>query len=145
MDVSRYFGNLPKDYNKAVHGPYYPFRYYGKRETTDTPLADVKVGELVQWFNRRNVHPVAVFQAMMRAFYRFEHRFVNPRFAYPGRGMNMKLWSISLFFFFLNYKTLRTYCDITDKPSITSVAAVVVDMEYGIRQYHHYFYYFIQY
>ena len=25
-------GELPKEYNKAVHGPYDPAMYYGKRE-----------------------------------------------------------------------------------------------------------------
>ncbi|CAG2174372.1 unnamed protein product, partial [Oppiella nova] len=82
-----HFGNLPKDYNKAVHGNYYPFRYYGK---PDTPLADVKMSELTSWLNRRNVHPVAIFQAVMRSFYRFEQRFVQPRYAYIGRAWNMK-------------------------------------------------------
>lgn len=26
------FGDYPKEYNPAVHGPYDPARYYGKRE-----------------------------------------------------------------------------------------------------------------
>lgn len=25
-------GHYPKEYNPKVHGPYYPFRYYGKRK-----------------------------------------------------------------------------------------------------------------
>ena len=25
-----HFGNLPAEYNRAVHGNYYPWRYYGK-------------------------------------------------------------------------------------------------------------------
>ena len=32
------FGELPKEYNKAVHGPYDPAIFYGKK---DTPLGQV--------------------------------------------------------------------------------------------------------
>lgn len=28
--LSKYFGNLPAEYNRSVHGPYDPSRFYGK-------------------------------------------------------------------------------------------------------------------
>ncbi len=28
--LSKYFGNYPAEYNRAVHGPYDPARFYGK-------------------------------------------------------------------------------------------------------------------
>lgn len=30
--LSPYFGNYPAEYNRAIHGPYVPTRYYGPRK-----------------------------------------------------------------------------------------------------------------
>ncbi|XP_054168038.1 putative ATP synthase subunit f, mitochondrial [Oppia nitens] len=99
-----HFGNLPKDYNKSIHGPFYPFRYYGK---PDTPFAEVKLTELGSWLNRRNIHPVAIFRAFSRAIFRHGKRFIDPRYAYPGIGFNQRIWAVCLLFYILNYKTIR--------------------------------------
>lgn len=37
------FGCYPEWYNRAVHGPYDPARYYGPK---DTPFGQVKLSEL---------------------------------------------------------------------------------------------------
>ncbi|XP_046916775.2 ATP synthase, subunit F [Dermatophagoides farinae] len=103
--LSPYFGNYPAEYNRAIHGPYVPTRYYGPR---DTPLSEVKVNEMVSWLNRRNVHPFAIWQAMGRAYYRFTHRFVEPRYASPVRFFFQVITMSSIFFYMLNYpKNLR--------------------------------------
>merc|ERR1711936_533124 len=50
-------GELPKEYNIKVHGPYDPAVYYGPK---DTPLGQVKVKELPGWLARRGKGPIAV-------------------------------------------------------------------------------------
>ena len=73
----------------------------------DSALADVKISELGSWLNRRNVNPLAMFHAMMRAFHRFSYRFAYPRYAFPGVSYNQKVVAMVLFFTLINYKTLR--------------------------------------
>lgn len=48
------FGDYPKEYNPAVHGPYDPARYYGKRKCFDEivglillPLHFMKFGYVI--------------------------------------------------------------------------------------------------
>lgn len=60
------FGNYPKEYNRVVHGPYYPWVNYGPK---DTPLNQVKLGEFKDWFARRNKTPQAAMAAFSRTFY----------------------------------------------------------------------------
>lgn len=47
----------------------------------DTPLAQVKVGELSAWINRRNVHPVAIAQSIGRGYHRMLRRYAHPKYA----------------------------------------------------------------
>ena len=66
------------------------------------------MNEIVSWLNRRNVHPFAMWQAMGRAYYRFTHRFVEPRYASPVRFFFQVITMSSIFFYMLNYpKNLR--------------------------------------
>ena len=60
-------GQLPSSYNKAVHGPYDPAVFYGKR---DVPLGTVKLQDVPAWFSRRNLSPTAMGQALSRAYWR---------------------------------------------------------------------------
>ncbi|KAA3681495.1 F-type H+-transporting ATPase subunit f [Paragonimus westermani] len=57
------FGLLPKEYNVRVHGAYFPGYYYGK---PDTPLLDVKLGELPAWLSRRSRNPADWARAISR-------------------------------------------------------------------------------
>ena len=61
-------GELPKGYNKAVHGPYDPAIFYGKK---DVPLGTVKLQDVPSWLSRRNMTPTAMGQALSRAYWRF--------------------------------------------------------------------------
>ena len=63
-------GELPKEYNRKVHGP------YGKK---DAPLAEVKVGELPKWLARRNYSPTAMGRCFSRGYWRWSHKFMQPR------------------------------------------------------------------
>merc|ERR1711872_990792 len=69
-------GELPKEYNIKVHGPYDPAVYYGPK---DTPLSQVKVGELPGWLARRNKSPVAMGRAVSRAYWRWCHKYWLPK------------------------------------------------------------------
>merc|ERR1711978_188440 len=68
-------GELPKEYNLKVHGPYDPAVYYGPK---DTPLGQVKVKELPGWLARRGKSPVAMGRACSRAYWRWCHKYVFP-------------------------------------------------------------------
>merc|ERR1712018_302594 len=46
-------GELPKEYNPKVHGPYDPSVYYGPK---DKALGNVKLTELPGWLARRNMY-----------------------------------------------------------------------------------------
>ncbi|XP_077299718.1 ATP synthase, subunit F [Arctopsyche grandis] len=70
------FGDYPKEYNPAVHGPYDPARFYGK---VDTPFAQLKLNEVGSWFSRRNKSPQAFSGACSRAFWRWQHKYMLPK------------------------------------------------------------------
>ncbi|UXI14561.1 Ras-related C3 botulinum toxin substrate 1 [Sarcoptes scabiei] len=102
---SRYFGNYPAEYNRAIHGPYDPSRYYGR---PDTKFTDVKLSELPAWINRRNVHPVAIFQACSRKYYAFINRSAGPLYSSPMRYFFQYITMASIFFYLACYpKNLR--------------------------------------
>ena len=44
-DITMTLGELPKEYNKAIHGPYDPAVFYGKK---DTPLGQVTKRIIIQ-------------------------------------------------------------------------------------------------
>lgn len=73
------FGNYPREYNRAVHGPYYPWvDYSGKAK--DIPFKDVKLGELKSWIGRRNKTPQAVTTAFSKMVHEYNNKWVDTRF-----------------------------------------------------------------
>ncbi|VVC99189.1 putative ATP synthase subunit f, mitochondrial [Leptidea sinapis] len=96
-------GDYPKEYNPAVHGPYDPARYYGK---ADTPLAQVKLSELGAWFGRRNKTPSAVTGAISRAWWRWQHKYVQPKRV--GMAPFFQLLVANMIFFYsINYGKIK--------------------------------------
>jgi len=72
-------GNLPPGYNKAVHGPYDPAVFYGKK---DIPLSQVKVYQLPVWLLKKQwYNPIAYGRAMSRAYWRWNHKYVLPKYS----------------------------------------------------------------
>merc|ERR1739845_251864 len=69
-------GEYPAEYNRAVHGPYHPMRYYGK---PDTPFGQVKLKDLASWIARRKKTPTAFVQALSRAWFTWDHKFMQPK------------------------------------------------------------------
>ncbi|KAG9510124.1 putative ATP synthase subunit f, mitochondrial, partial [Fragariocoptes setiger] len=71
------FGNYPVEYNRKIHGPFYPWVNYGKR---DTPLNEVKLGELTQWLKRRDMTPQAMTSSISRVVNYWQHKWIHPRY-----------------------------------------------------------------
>ena len=97
------WGCYPEGYDYKVHGPYDRSRYYGPK---DTPLADVKMRDLVQWIGRRNKTPRAFAQMFGRALYRWEDKFVQPRKAGFAGFLHVVLLSCT-FSYLIQWKTLK--------------------------------------
>ncbi|KAF6201203.1 hypothetical protein GE061_005650 [Apolygus lucorum] len=98
-------GDYPAEYNRKVHGPYDPARYYGK---PDTPFGQVKLGELGQWLNRRNKSPQAIIGAMSRAWWRWQHKYVQPKRTGIAPLMQVAVGSMAVFYCF-NYKRMKAH------------------------------------
>ncbi|KAI5724114.1 putative ATP synthase subunit f, mitochondrial [Diaphorina citri] len=99
------FGDYPAEYKPQVHGPYDPARYYGK---PDTPLGQVKLGELGSWFGRRNYSPRAMTAATSRAFWRWNHKYILPKKSNMAGTLHV-LFGLSLFFYVINYPRISTH------------------------------------
>ncbi|GAB6025757.1 hypothetical protein CHUAL_011742 [Chamberlinius hualienensis] len=98
-------GDYPAEYNSKVHGPYDPARYYGK---PDTPLGEVKIGELAQWLGRRKWGPRPFAQACSRAYWRWQHKYSLPR--YGGLAPYVQIAVGSAFvFYLLNYYKIKKH------------------------------------
>ena len=85
LNVAKYlkvFNEYPKDFNPRVHGPYCPWRYYGKRRffrllllnpsslfSGDLHLGDVKLAEVPAWIARRDKTPMGVYQGSVRSMF----------------------------------------------------------------------------
>ncbi|KAB0793623.1 hypothetical protein PPYR_13243 [Photinus pyralis] len=96
------FGDYPVEYNPKTHGPYDPARYYGK---ADTPLAQVKLGELTGWLGRRNKSPRAMVACVSRAFWRWQHKYVQPKRGGIAPVFQVIFGSMALFYI-LNYRRI---------------------------------------
>ncbi|KAF7265242.1 ATP synthase, subunit F [Rhynchophorus ferrugineus] len=96
------FGDYPAEYNPSVHGPYDPARYYGK---ADTPLAQVKLSELGAWIGRRNKGPQAIAGAISRAYWRWQHKYVQPKKAGIAPFLHVVFGGMGLFYI-MNYGKL---------------------------------------
>lgn len=70
------WGCYPEGYNRAVHGPYDPARYYGPK---DLALSEVKLSELPAWIARREKSPQAFMQMMSRFHHRWWNKFWIPK------------------------------------------------------------------
>ncbi|XP_018323983.1 putative ATP synthase subunit f, mitochondrial [Agrilus planipennis] len=99
------FGDYPVEYDPKVHGPYDPARYYGK---ADTPLSQVKLGELSAWFARRNKSPQAIAGAISRAYWRWNHKYFLPK--RNGIAPYFQVITASMIFFYvINYGKIRKH------------------------------------
>lgn len=98
-------GGYPKEFNAKVHGPYDPAIFYGKR---DIPLAEVKMNELGSWLRRRNKSPRAMVQAISRAYWRWNHKYVLPKYSGIAPIAQVVVAS-AIFFYTINITKLRIH------------------------------------
>lgn len=98
-------GQYPPEYNRKIHGSYDPARYYGKE---DKALGDVKLGEIVGWINRRNKTPQAAMGVISRAWWRWQHKYMQPKRAGVAGLLQLVILS-SAFFYLINYKKISRH------------------------------------
>jgi len=98
-------GEYPPEYNRRIHGPYNPSKYYGK---PDIPYGDVKVGELPAWFARRSFHPLSIARALGRAHWHWNLKYVQVRYGTAAPMLQFAV-ALSFFFYVINYKTIRLH------------------------------------
>ncbi|XP_011642219.1 putative ATP synthase subunit f, mitochondrial [Pogonomyrmex barbatus] len=97
------FGGYPAEYDPARHGPYDPARYYGK---ADTPFLDLKLGEIPSWFSRRQKSPRTLVALFSRAFWRWQHKYVQPKRTGIAPFFQATI-SAMILFYIINYNKLR--------------------------------------
>lgn len=74
----------------------------------DTPFGQVKVGEITSWLARRNKSPQAIAGAFSRAWWRWNHKYVQPK--RTGVAPFFQVVAASMvFFYFLNYGKISKY------------------------------------
>lgn len=93
------FGDYPNEYDPKKDGYYDPAKYYGK---ADTPFGDVKISELPAWIARRQKTPSAFMGAISRAFWRWQHKYCQPR-KVGATPLYQALIASMIFFYFINY------------------------------------------
>ncbi|KAM0731919.1 putative ATP synthase subunit f, mitochondrial [Formica fusca] len=96
-------GGYPPEYDAAKHGPYNPARYYGK---PDTPFLDLKVNEIPAWIARRQKTPQAIVGACSRAFWCWQHKYIQPRRSGIAPFFHVAVGGM-IAFYLMNYKKLR--------------------------------------
>ncbi|XP_063533582.1 putative ATP synthase subunit f, mitochondrial [Cydia strobilella] len=92
-------GDYPKEYDPKTHGPYDPAKYYGK---PDTPFGEVKLMELPAWFARRSKSPSAFMGLFSRAWWRWQHKYMQPRKVGAAPFFQILVGNM-VFFYAINY------------------------------------------
>ncbi|KAH0951945.1 hypothetical protein HN011_003884 [Eciton burchellii] len=96
-------GCYPREYDPVRHGTYDPARYYGK---PDTPFMNLKLKEIPAWFSRRQLGPRRLAGVFSRAFWRWQHNYVQPQ--RTGIAPFFQVAFAAMFFFYvINYSKLR--------------------------------------
>jgi hypothetical protein len=47
----------------------------------DTPLGETKLGDLPKWLSRRNYSPIAMGRCLSRSYWRWQHKYMQPKYA----------------------------------------------------------------
>lgn len=72
----------------------------------DTPLSEVRLSELGAWLGRRNKSPQAMVAAVSRAYWRWNHKYVLPRYSNFAPMAQFFVVS-SLVFYYFNYSRVQ--------------------------------------
>ncbi|EFN84570.1 putative ATP synthase subunit f, mitochondrial [Harpegnathos saltator] len=95
-------GGYPDAYDPVEHGPYDPARFYGK---PDTPFLDLKLKDIPAWLGRREKTPRAFMGACSRAFWRWQHKYIQPRKGGIAPFFQVTVGSM-IFFYIINRKRI---------------------------------------
>lgn len=72
-------------------------------------MAQVKLGEITSWLARRDKNPRAAVGAISRAWWRWNHKYVQPK--RPGIAPVLQLIVGGMIFFYaINYGKISEYC-----------------------------------
>ncbi|XP_014484384.1 PREDICTED: putative ATP synthase subunit f, mitochondrial [Dinoponera quadriceps] len=93
-------GGYPAAYDPVKHGPYDPARYYGK---CDTPFLDLKLKDIPAWFGRREKTPRAFVGVCSRAFWRWQHKYVQPKKCGVAPFFQVTVCCM-IYFYLINYR-----------------------------------------
>ncbi|XP_018015884.1 putative ATP synthase subunit f, mitochondrial [Hyalella azteca] len=99
------WGEYPAEFNPKVHGPYDPARFYGKK---DTPFTQVRLRELGSWLARRNKTPRAATQAVSRAWWRWQQKYLLPEKMGVAPFIQIAVGSMA-FFYLINYTKYKAH------------------------------------
>lgn len=100
------FGLYPAGYDRRVHGPYCPDRYYGPK---DTPLSEVKLSELPKWIGRREKSIFSIGQLFSRSEFRYHRKFMAPNRARPGLWLWHSILVISALSYLNHYSHVQEH------------------------------------
>lgn len=76
--------------------------------SADTPFSQVKVGEVTSWLARRDKSPKALVGAFSRAWWRWNHKYVQPKRS--GVAPFFQVVTASMIFFYaINYGKLSKF------------------------------------
>ena len=79
--------------------------------SADTPLAQVKLGQLPGWLARRSKNPIDWGRACSRAWWRYSHKYQQPK--YCGITPIIQVCAVGMtFFYFLNYQKFSEFDDL---------------------------------
>lgn len=102
---NKFFNNSidnPKNTKIPSHRSYHVHANVLRFILADTPFTQVKVGEIGAWLGRRNKSPQAVAGAFSRAFWRWQHKYWQPKRA--GIAPYFQAIAASMVFFYaINY------------------------------------------
>ncbi|CAK9290523.1 unnamed protein product [Gordionus sp. m RMFG-2023] len=95
-------GYYPPEYEPKIHGPYYPWRYYGK---PDIKFGDLKLKEIWSWLGRRSFSPSAIYNCGSRNFHYYHYKWIDTKvgIAAPAYHFAVSAMLLSYVLFFSRY------------------------------------------
>lgn len=106
----------------------------------DTPFSQLKISEIGAWLGRRNKTPQAVVGAFSRAYWRWQHKYVQTRRVGVAPFFQFAFANMFIFYIFnynrlsksLQYQSLWIYTRF-NCPNVTNVVVVVVISFYHLQ------------
>ena len=105
MNFFKTLGCYPPEYNRAVHGPFLLYRYYGPK---DLHWSEVKISEIPGWIKRRKLTPRALTQSYSRSYALWKYK--NSHAMRSNSAFIWQFLAVVIAFSYINgYKEYRNY------------------------------------